>query len=341
MKYKVLSVSTEREVNIGDYVQGLASAQFLPSIDGFIEREQLKQYTSEDCSMIMNGWYMHHPQNWPPSDKIRPLFVAFHINSLAKNILLSKESVAYLKKYEPIGCRDLYTASLLKERGVDAYFSGCMTLTLGLKYHTNVSEDKCYIVDPYFHTNWTMRELISKLFYLIANYKSINKIAQKHPLKDNYLKKRLKLSVFYKEYLKAFTKDTLVNAEYICQQNTEYKDNFKTEEEKLKEAERLIKLYAKAKLVITSRIHCALPCLGLETPVIYIENAQDIEASFCRLNGLKELFTIIQWKDNHLKVPTNQLKKYSINNQPVNKDLWKPLAQQLINRCKEFIHTTI
>ena len=56
-------------------------------IDGFIQREELKDYDSEECKVIMNGWYMHHPEQWPPSDKIHPLFVAFHINSLAKELL--------------------------------------------------------------------------------------------------------------------------------------------------------------------------------------------------------------------------------------------------------------
>lgn len=35
-------------------------------------------------------------------------------------------------------------------------------------------------------------------------------------------------------------------------------------------AKYLIRKYAKAKLVVTSRIHCALPCLGIETPVIFV-----------------------------------------------------------------------
>lgn len=42
MKYKLLAVSSEDQVNIGDYIQALASAQFLPSMDGFIQREELK-----------------------------------------------------------------------------------------------------------------------------------------------------------------------------------------------------------------------------------------------------------------------------------------------------------
>lgn len=83
MKYKLLAMSTERHVNIGDYVQALASSQFLPSVDGFIERERLSSYGGEVSKVIMNGWYMHHPKNWPPTPNIKPLFVAMHINSMA------------------------------------------------------------------------------------------------------------------------------------------------------------------------------------------------------------------------------------------------------------------
>ena len=101
MKYKLLAVSKFPNisgVNIGDYVQALASSQFLPHIDGFIDRdEDLKDYAGEPCKVIMNGWYMHLPQNWPPSDLIDPLFVAFHLNSGVKEVLLSSQSIAYLK----------------------------------------------------------------------------------------------------------------------------------------------------------------------------------------------------------------------------------------------------
>lgn len=41
MQYKLLSVEGERETNIGDYIQALASRQFLPHVDGFINREEL------------------------------------------------------------------------------------------------------------------------------------------------------------------------------------------------------------------------------------------------------------------------------------------------------------
>ena len=67
MLYKLLSVSKHKkisEINIGDYIQALASSQYYPQIDGFLDRdEDLKDYNGEPCKMIMNGWYMHNPQN--------------------------------------------------------------------------------------------------------------------------------------------------------------------------------------------------------------------------------------------------------------------------------------
>lgn len=123
MEYKLLSISKNIDgVNIGDYTQALASSQFYPIIDGFVERDELSLYDDEDCKVIMNGWYMAQPENWPPSKHINPLFVAFHINSKARDSMLSKESIEYLKKYEPIGCRDTYTMDLVKGKGIDAYF---------------------------------------------------------------------------------------------------------------------------------------------------------------------------------------------------------------------------
>ena len=319
MKYKLLSIRGEKETNIGDYIQALASAQFLPHVDGFINREALKDYNEEECKVIMNGWYMHHPEQWPPSKKINPLFVAVHFNTLAKEKLLSVESINYLKTYEPIGCRDTYTERTLTEKGIKAYFSGCMTLTLGYKYmvNDNQREDKCYFVDPYYITHWSAFSLIQNLFYLLLHWKPINTISKKYPTEIKGLRKRLILSTFYREYSKIFTKETLTNAEYICQQSIYYKEFFRTDEERLLEAERLIKKYAKAKLVVTSRIHCALPCLGLGTPVIYTEDGAQSEASACRFGGLKELFTILKWDKDKLIPDFKFSQKYPLTTIPL------------------------
>jgi len=337
MNYKLLAVSCDM-VNIGDYVQALASSQFYPRIDGFIEREFVHEYNGEPSRVIMNGWYQHNPTHWPPSGNIEPLYVAVHINSTAREKMLCNESIKYFKLHEPIGCRDTATRDMLKEKGVDSYFSGCMTLTLGKKYRSEEKDGKVYFVDPYFVTNWNLKNKIKNAVFLFFHYSKIKKIAAKHPDPKTGLRKMMIITTFFREYRKIFTDETLLNAEYICQQSKHWKEDFPTNEERLKEAERLVKGYAKAALVVTSRIHCALPCLGLETPVIYTENAQQSEASACRFGGIRELFTILKWDKNHLEPEYSITGKISArNNLPVNKNNWKPIADQLISRCSEWI----
>lgn len=344
MKYKLLAVSKSSKlsrINIGDYVQALASSQFLPHIDGFIDRdEELKEYDGERCKVIMNGWYMHNPENWPPSEKILPLFVAFHVNSDVKEKLLSPTSLEYLKKYQPIGCRDLNTMKLLTDKGVKAYFSGCMTLTLGMKYHSEEKGTTTYIVDPLYNGSLKGWNIIRAAYESLIHPLDIFKLCMTKGLYlysgRNILNKYIKTALYYKEYKRIFGRETVMKAVYISQGN-ERQNKCKSDQEQLNEAEFLIKQYSKAQLVITSRIHCALPCLGIETPVIYLENGQDVENSFCRMGGLRELFNIIVVDKGVLVPKFDTTLPITANNHPKNKESWKLLAQGLMQRCKEFI----
>lgn len=340
MKKALLSVSTEKSINIGDYIQALASSQFLDNIDLFIEREKLRDYNGDDVAMIMNGWYMHHPEQWPPSPKIHPLFVAFHMNNLVDNKFLGKESISYLKQYEPIGCRDILTVKKLERHDIKAYFSGCMTLTLGYKYHSENKDGKVYIVDPVV----TFNSKIDKLKYLLLSvfrFKTINTIYQKQ-YSNNCTFRILnwcKSSKFFYKYNKLFDKKLLIDAEYV-QHEGEFYHKYKTPEALLKIAEDLVKAYAKASCVITSRIHCALPCLGLDTPVIYVNNDLQKDVSSCRLDGLSQLFNIVHWTGTSLKTESNKTScKININNFPLNNTEWKKYAEELINNCNLFFES--
>lgn len=347
MQYKLLSVSKHQGhtlgVNIGDYVQALASSQFYPQVDGFLDRDtDLASYDGEQCKIIMNGWYMHNPFNWPPSDKITPLFVAVHINSLAKDAMMSHESITYFKKHEPIGCRDLYTIEQLKKKGVDAYFSGCMTLTLGEKYKTNEVEDKTYIVDPIYNGSMSLTRILKACKTWLRHPVDVLTLFLKPHLHvhagNNWLLKVMKTALYYVEYCRVFGRDNVMNSEYICQEHSYYYKKFKSDEERLKEAERLVMNYAKAKLVITSRIHCALPCLGMDTPVIYLERSGDTTASKCRMGGLQELLNVVFVNDGHLEPQFDTSLPITKEHHPVNKQNWHDLAACLIARCKSFMN---
>ena len=124
--------------NIGDYIQTKAAIDIVGSKNiKILDREKLDKYNKENIKTIINGLFMENPKNWPPSKKIIPLFISFHINPSIKGELLKKESLEYFKKHEPIGCRDYYTRDLLIEKGIKAYFSSCITTSLNRKTYLN------------------------------------------------------------------------------------------------------------------------------------------------------------------------------------------------------------
>lgn len=275
MKYGLLTYDENRRFfNVGDNIQSLAAKQFLPNVDVHLNREKLNEYQGEKVKLIMNGWFTHNIHNWVPSEDIDPVFVSFHMNNTAAPYMLNEKGIAYLKKHEPIGCRDQYTVDTLSEKGIKAYFTGCLTLTLD-SYKVEDSErgDIIYIVDPLY--SYPRPE---KVFYN-------TKQAFKNVLNGKAFQLGKK-----KKHLKNFiSEEVLKKAEFI---NQEPPSNTYTETQKFQMAEDLLNKYARAKMVITSRIHCALPCLALGTPVIFI-NGFDSFVDSCRFDGILELFNRI------------------------------------------------
>ena len=84
---------------------------------------------------------MEEPNNWPPSNKIIP-FLFFHINPIIESYILNKNGVEYLKKHEPIGCRDLYTKLILERKGIGLLFRlSYLTLDRKLKIKNNFKKE--------------------------------------------------------------------------------------------------------------------------------------------------------------------------------------------------------
>lgn len=339
MKYGLLSVRVGDITNIGDYVQALASSQFLPCVDEYVNREELDMYDNGPIKMIMNGWYMHGASHWPPSPMIQPLFVAFHLNSSVKDQMLSSEGVNYLKSHEPIGCRDYNTVELLKSKGVDAYFSGCMTLTLGTNYKSNKHNKRCYIVDPYIPIKNTLASYCRDFICLLSNFGLASKIRKSLFVGKSGWRPYTRSARFIRLYSKIVSKDVLKEAIYMTQESSYYAVKLASDSQRLLEARRLVGLYAEAGMVITSRIHCALPCLGLETPVLYTMDDNAEEISKCRFKGLSELFNCIHLDNEKIYTDFPYTSKISVDNIVKNKDSWRPLAENLIKKCQDFVNS--
>lgn len=337
MKYGLLIYphNSDKIFNIGDYIQSIAARQFLPTIDKYLNRENLNKPLDDNLKLILNGWFMHSPNNWPPTENITPLFIAFHINKLAENAMLTREGIEYLKKNQPIGCRDYYTVELLKSKGIDAYFSGCLTLTLGQTYHhTDISDAPIYITDLNSTLKQDLKFKIECLMIFILKRRFINKIKQR--LCDCGIQKRLRsIIAFYVTYKSVISDEVFVEAIYREQ---EIADTFTSEDEKFRYAESLLKQYSKARYVVTSRIHCALPCLAMQTPVVFVTNELLSSVHNCRLNGLEQLFYTIRINKQGIKINIPGITKLRLSSTFKNKTDYLSLAEKITKICRTFIN---
>ena len=101
MKYGLLVCSPAFVYkNIGDYIQSVAQEQFLPTVDEIVEREALNVFMSkggDKIKVIMNGWFMWHPECFPPSHDLCPLFISFHLTPKIESAFFNEDTINYLK----------------------------------------------------------------------------------------------------------------------------------------------------------------------------------------------------------------------------------------------------
>lgn len=127
--------------NLGDEIQSVAVQRLLTDVDTQVDRDNLACFEPADRvqrRIVLNGWYSGGPENWPPSEYLEPLLTSMHISGTpayrsglrAVDVMLAEPLAEYLRRYGPVGARDLSTMRLLKRANIDCYFSGCATLTL-------------------------------------------------------------------------------------------------------------------------------------------------------------------------------------------------------------------
>lgn len=146
-----------RRVNIGDNLQFMAVDNLYKR--AMINKEDIVYLKMEElCDYI--GEMLILPMNWSLFDAnymrdgkiaisqhITPVFLATTIESATHDdVYFNEYNIAYLKKYEPIGCRDEYTMQVLCRYGIDAYLNGCMTLTFEKRNKDNVGK-KIFVID--------------------------------------------------------------------------------------------------------------------------------------------------------------------------------------------------
>lgn len=287
----------ENTDNLGDDIQTYAASKFLPKIDYYIDREKMDTFypkSGKKISVIMNGWFLHQKFHFPPSPYINPLCISMHFSKYDAYELgytfLDGAGRQWLCKNGPIGCRDISTLQACRERHINAYLSGCLTLTLP-------RQPKQCMEYPYICTV----DLPDQDTEKIRRYASQN---------DMWV---------------------------IAKTHIRHSQTRRTFKEAMDEIESLLTLYQNAHCVITTRLHCALPCLAMGVPVLLIIDKTE-PSKVGDLNRFDIFLNML-----HTTSPMdfrNGTNKFNILVPPDNKELYKTYRRDLIRRVNNFINST-
>jgi glycosyltransferase involved in cell wall biosynthesis len=286
MEYGLIIYNETR--NLGDDIQTYATKKYLPHVDYIIDREHMNEFRTKDgkqAAVIFSGWYLYEHYSWPPSPYIKPLLLSMHFDTyfslkggkrLTENDVLDGYGAEWLKLYGPAGVRDENTLTLLQNKNIPSYLSGCITLT----------------IEPFPDV-----EYHGKIITVDVSDRINDKIMQSTDKKVEQVSHSIAMS--------AYDPDSRFDL-----------------------VEQYLKLYQGASLVVTRRLHAALPALAMGTPVLFIDEA---------------------WSKNRTSTYSKMLNScteeellsgaflYDFNNPTANPDIYMAMKKNIKKRCEAFV----
>jgi hypothetical protein len=250
MHFAGIKVATE---NLGDHVQILAANQLLRRVgiqpDVLLDRDDEIATASslsplpKPVGVLLNGWYKTNPAEWPPNPNLDPIYLGFHMRLFQSPTLVAPAAIAHYKEHEPIGCRDIYTATTLRSFGVNAFVSYCLSLLYEKRFPSPL-QTETYVVSR-------TKDLLNHLPGTLENVHFIGHYSGSPDFDDNMLR-----------------------------------------------VARLLELYrTRAKIIVTSLLHCALPAVAMGIPVVifYPPNEAQLQASDRqRFSSLERLIRVFR-----------------------------------------------
>jgi hypothetical protein len=236
--------------NIGDVLQAIAVADYLPQAPAVLDREDLPGAAGHGQSLLFaNGWYMHDYSKFPPPPNLIPVYASVHFSNAA--ILQKRENIEHFKKHGPIGSRDRKTLFMLRAAGVPSYYSGCFTAALKPR-SSGCPNGELLVVDGVDH------KLPDSAVEEIGHRLGMQTRRVSHDPNGNGLP--------FNQYA----------------------------EHSFARAEELLRTYCGSSMVVTTKIHCALPCLAMGVPVVLVHPNPSEErlapaAEFLKVVDLKKL----------------------------------------------------
>jgi len=306
----------KKSLNFGDDIQSLAALRLVGKPDFIFDRERLNtEITHEPVKLLCNGWFMENPINWPPAQNIKPLFISMHITHNNKAI-----------------------EGMLDRKFINYYKKsepiGCRDFhTVGLFEKLGIRAYYSGCLTLTLENRNRQKERNEEILFVDAFNKNLP----------------LKLRELYFQQLVPTSIQNKVSFIYHSHKNSKLSD-----QERYTHAEELIDRYSKAHLVVTSRIHCALPCIALGTPVLFLDVGFNRKNSRNRFSGIIENFNTLNNKsfpfsgNGLFSLAARKLGayhyffngkpiKFDWDNPPLNPVDIKPLAQKLRNSVRSFL----
>jgi hypothetical protein len=290
----------EESYNLGDEIQSIAARQFLPQVDFLVDRntgqhvpfsESYMETTFNKIKTIYNGWFDGQYCHWPPPANIEPLFVSFHINETDH----STDSLYTFLDHKKIPFKSItsYVDYLKSYEPI-----GCRDLhTLDLLTKNGIS--------AYFSGCMTLT--LSNPFHT-RNEEIL--VIDSHILCKN----------LYEKIIPEHIRKRAIHLSQAVEKPLSHN-------EKMDLAQGLLDRIAQAKLVITSRLHTALPCLAFRTPVIFLhDNLNDV-----RFSGLLKYLKAYTHGDQLDVDPDNYQNQYG--------DEFYEMVSQLTKSVKKWVNS--
>jgi hypothetical protein len=138
MRARKLGILLGNTENLGDSIISIATNNIVAA-KCILDRDTGQHLNT--CSdwrahrVLVTGWLTHNPENWPLRMH-EAKFNSIHISKTVRNgtesskIFFNGDTIEKMRESGPIGCRDFSTLSLVRDLGLDGYFSGCVTMTL-------------------------------------------------------------------------------------------------------------------------------------------------------------------------------------------------------------------
>ena len=233
-------------INLGDNIQSLAVVEMLKKLS--VRDEQIDYIVRSEMGIRKqdreNGIFIPatgglawntYPANddLPINDfNLRILYFGTRIPDGMFDALRHYDAfIASMKKYEPVGCRDVATRDYLRTLGIKAFYSKCVSIGFEQR-RSDVNGDKIFVIGG----------IVSDLVETI-------KINMPHHLRDKIV--RLSQRIHFPGCGSA-NDNEMKYTNHLAQ-------------------ERLDLLKKEAMLVISSHIHVVMPCAAMGIPVIFYD----------------------------------------------------------------------